>query len=289
MRGVNGMKYSVNQYLIYQLKDSEYVIQTDESIMVINNERMITFLKKLERLNSISSEKIADFFDNGEVAINYLEKNHILKRQETLNFDIKNAVFVTNNQRYYNFISSHIELDSVTLHKITWDSFLETNSFPRHTLFVFIINKYNPKTIKKLYEKVKTETTNYALVSFFYGYKYYLDNLYNAAFGNPNHFDHLGYIQSKVLNDDKTKTYQNIIDVVFDRDDNFNLEIPISYSTFIKSFNLLIMEVEKLFSLTHFKRALTTGDLLTVTCLDYKSNDIYKDTAMFWELNAYEE
>lgn len=281
------MKYTVSQFITYKLNETQSVIQSDESIVILKNPEMCKFIKNIESRNIIDEEVVYSFFkDKSQKAIEYLTRNKIIKELTPLDFNIQSVYFVANDKYILNSIPDSLVIDNILCNKIGFENFL--NSENLNGLYVFVLNKYNKKLVKKIYKKINQDKGSFALTSFFYGFNYYIDNLYNVEWKNPNHFDHLGYIQSQILNDPANATYQNIVDVIFDYDSNFYLETPLNDNTMLKVLYLLVTKVEKILSLEHIEQVLTTRDLLEVEMYDYKLNQLYKDTAMFWELNEYE-
>lgn len=281
------MKYTVNQFIFYRLNEKQSVIQSDESITILKDPEMSKFIKSIESKNFLAEDDIYSFFgDRSKKAINYLTRNKIIQEMAPLNFNIKKLYLVTNDLYILNSTPDNLLVQNIKCEKLSFDTFLKQKA--SEGLYIFILNKYNKKLVTNIYNKINKNSNSFTLISFFYGFNYYIDNIYNVEWKNPNHFDHLGYIQSQILNDPANAAYQNIVDVIFDYDSNFYLETPLNDNIMIKILYLLISKIEKLLSLEHIEYTLTTRDLLEVEMYDYKLNKVYKDTAMFWELNQYE-
>lgn len=271
--------YRVAQFAIYELDNQSWVLQTTERINIIKNIKLVHFLKKIMYRRYITAdillqlkEKYEDIFDD---IVKYLQENEILLPLKNLNFNLQSTLLVTNSKKIYNFFNNHYFDQTILLRNLK-------NIDLKNTLVVVILNPYNPEIVRKIYKKISNN--NFLILGYFYNFNFYLDNIYHPELELPDHFDHIKYIQTKIYSDQKSYTYQDLVDIIFEKDPNFGLIYPISWVDLIMISNLVLERVLTIFDLDEDTNLYMTKEILKMEELNMKTHKKMEDFAEFWEM-----
>ncbi|WEV43864.1 McbB family protein [Lactobacillus sp. ESL0684] len=279
--------YRVSSFIIYSLDDESWVLQTRDKVNIITDKDLIVLLKKLTTKKEVELKELKEFLNcktKEEAVINYLERNGILLPVEKLNFNLTSSLFATNDEQIFHFIKNNYFDKSVFFNKV------EEVPINPDQLTVVILNPYNPSMVKEIYNKFgKGKNSNgYLLVGFFYNFHFYLDNIYNPQLCLPTHFDHLGYIQSGIYSDKTNYTYQDLVNVIFRKDSNFNLKFPLEWKDLILISNVLVDIIIKIFDLNDSTNLYVNDIILQITDIDMDTRKVSNDSANFWEMEIDE-
>ncbi len=272
--------YRIAQFAIYKLDRQSWVLQTTERINIITNSALVHFLKEIMYQRYITSDKLLhmkqkyeDIFDN---IIKYIQDNEILIPLKELNFNLKSVTLVTNNKEIFNFLNNHYFDQTLLLKDFQNVKF-------KNTLLVVILNPYNPEIVRKIYQKISNDN-NFLLLGYFYNFNFYLDNIYHPELKLPDHFDHIKYIQTKIYSDQTSYTYQDLIDIIFEKDPNFGLIYPISWEDLIMVSSLVMRRVLTVFDLDKDVNLYMTKEILKMEEMNMKTYKRMEDFAEFWEM-----
>lgn len=271
--------YRVAQFAIYELDNQSWVLQTTERINIIKNIKLVHFLKEIMYRRYITAdillqlkEKYEDIFDD---IVKYLQENEILLPLKNLNFNLQSTLLVTNSKKIYNFFNNHYFDQTILLRNLK-------NIDLKNTLVVVILNPYNPEIVRKIYKKISNN--NFLILGYFYNFNFYLDNIYHPELELPDHFDHIKYIQTKIYSDQTSYTYQDLVDIIFEKDPNFGLIYPISWVDLIMISNLVLERVLTIFDLDEDTNLYMTKEILKMEELNMKTHKKMEDFAEFWEM-----
>lgn len=276
--------YRITPYTIYPLNKKSWVLQTTERINIIDNLNLIDLLLNLQKkkyitstnLNKLIELKIKDNKLLPEV-LNYLKNNNLISQLKHLNFKLSTSLFLTNDSKIFNFYKSHY-FDKVSL----LDN-LKNVKFHENQLVIIILNPYNPRIVKQIYEKLNNRNA-YLVLGFFYNFKFYIDNIYHPNLQLPNHFDHLKYIQTNIYSQETNYTYQDLINIIFEEDPKFNLTYPVSWLDIVMLTSVLMKHIIKIFDLDESTNLYMSDEILKLYTLDMKSYILNTDYANFWEM-----
>lgn len=271
--------YRVAQFAIYELDNQSWVLQTTERINIIKNIKLVHFLKEIMYRRYITAdvllqlkEKYEDIFDD---IVKYLQENEILLLLKNLNFNLQSTLLVTNSKKIYNFFNNHYFDQTILLRNLK-------NIDLKNTLVVVILNPYNPEIVRKIYKKISNN--NFLILGYFYNFNFYLDNIYHPELELPDHFDHIKYIHTKIYSDQTSYTYQDLVDIIFEKDPNFGLIYPISWVDLIMISNLVLERVLTIFDLDEDTNLYITKEILKMEELNMKTHKKMEDFAEFWEM-----
>lgn len=271
--------YRVAQFAVYKLDDQSWVLQTTERINIIKNIKLVRFLKEIMYRRYITNnillqlkEKYEDIFDN---IMKYLQDNEILLPLKKLNFNLQSVRLVTNDEKIYNFFNDHYFDQAILLRDLKNIDF-------KNSLLVVILNPYNPEIVRKIYKELSNN--NFLILGYFYNFNFYLDNIYHPELELPDHFDHIKYIQTKIYSNKTSYTYQDLVDIIFEKDPNFGLIYPISWVDLIMISNLVLERVLTVFDLDKDINLYLTQEILKIEELNMKTYKKTEDFAEFWEM-----
>lgn len=276
----NDITYQVTSFTVYPLDVEKWVLQTSKTINIIDNVLLVNVLKEVKNYKYITLKRLSLLIDNEIIfskIIRYLEDSGIIRPLKKLNFSLQKSLLVTNNSDIFNFFQSHY-FDKVILFKD-----VDTLEFSDNELIVAILNPYNPKMVDKLYDKV-CSISSYLLLGFFYNFKFYLGNIYNSDLELPNHFDHLKYIQSGIYSEQTNYTYQDLVNIIFEKDPTFNLEAPLNWSDIVMVSRLILQRVIKIFDLDNNVNLYMNDVVIRVQEMNMKTYEIIDDFANYWEM-----
>lgn len=111
-----------------------------------------------------------------------------------------------------------------------------------------------------------------------------MDNIYHPELELPDHFDHIKYIQTKIYSDQTSYTYQDLVDIIFEKDPNFGFIYPISWVDLIMISNLVLERVLTIFDLDEDTNLYMTKEILKMEELNMKTHKKMEDFAEFWEM-----
>lgn len=271
--------YRITPFTIYPLNKKAWVLQTTTRVNIINNNTLVLVLKhlyghKYTTLNALKKMVNDDIIND---IIDYLKSNNIICPLKKINFNLKNTVFLTNNEKIFNFYKSHY------FNKIKFFEDIKKVRFRDDQLVVVILNPYNPEIVRNLYKKINNINV-FLLLGFFYNFKFYLDNVYNSNLKLPNHFDHLKYIQSGIYSDQTNYTYQDLVNIIFEKDPKFGLDYPISWVDLVMLSKLVLQKTIKIFDLDDNTNLYMSDDISEIQEMDLQTYKTKKDSANYWEI-----
>lgn len=280
MKNIDETTYRVMAFAFYPLDDESWVLQTTERVNIVNNELLIQVLKEIKDCKYVTSTILEDIVKNNkklQQIIKYLQNNNILTSLHKLNFDLKRSIFITNDKDVYNFMDLHY-FDNVIYFEDVMNLKLLNDR-----LIVAVLNPYNPELVKDIYNKIQ-QTNSYLLLGFIYNFKFYIDNIYNSQLEFPDHFDHLKYIQSGIYSDQSNYTYQDMVNIIFEKDKNFNLIYPLSWLDIVMISRLILQRCIEIFDLDNNINLYMNDNFIKIQDMDLKTFKVKNDSANYWEM-----
>lgn len=280
--------YRVASYIIYKVDSGSWVVQTRNKINIITDEDLAYVLEKIMHKTIITSENLASILDinksKATAIYEYLEANELITSMPKLNFKLTKSLFATNDKKIYEFFKNNY-FDEFKFFK----NVNEINIKPNQ-LAVVILNPYNPDMVRSIYKNIKKQEldTSYLILGYFYNFHFYLDNLYNINLMLPNHFDHISYTQASLYSNETNYTYQDLVDIIFERDPKFNLTFPIQWTDLIAISDILMNVVLSIFDMDDSTNLYFNDIVLQTNDFDMQTRTNRVDTANYWEMKSDE-
>ncbi|MEX2803898.1 McbB family protein [Streptococcus sp. H31] len=274
-------KFKIKPFLLYDINQDETVLQTDASLSILKNRQMIDFLKTIEDASFISSQDVlAVFKEKYESALQFLKSQTILTEAIDLNFSVQKIYFVYNGKLNEQFIPRSFDNVSVEIKKLDE---IVPETIDDNSLLVVMLNSYHTRYVKQLYDTVNSKPNSFLLTVFYYGFKYYIDNVYHADWSVPSHFDHIGLIRTTLPDAEEHLSYHSLVSAILEKEPYFNNEKRLSDIEQIFLINTVMLKIYELFSMDD-KEALSQSSLLETVEINLSTRKIARDTAIFWEL-----
>lgn len=274
-------KYIVNPFFSININDGT-LIQTNKNMLSIYNINMQKFLNDIQEKSQISNSEIEKYFKNTyDDAKKFLLKNNILSKVKNLNFNIKRLVIISDtNSLYLKTVLKKI----TSIHNIKIEFFnniYEVNDSYINSLFIIYKNKYTDKEILDTLHSSINDESNIIQLILPFEFNYYIENIYNKMWGNPDHFDLIGNIETSNRNG-KNITYQDILNKMFDKKKKI-------YSLPLQIEEKFVLEAEiikriKLVLLPELGKSIEPNQFLDIEKFNPKTLTFSKDTAIFYEL-----
>jgi McbB family protein len=290
------MKYSVNNFVYHKLPSDNIVIQNQKGIVKINNKELIDLIVQVDMNNNrqLSKDEIAEFLGSQtDAAIDFLMNYQIIQEYKNYNFNVKNIKFFSNNYSLNNNLSKHIiELKNDVDIDFTIIQNLETQ-FNQSDLVIVFLNPYDKNLANQIRDNVQKSGDCLLLMTYIYNSRFYMDSLYNPKWKNPCHHCHMGYIESQLrMNEYGNLSYQSLIDIIYQEDNSFKVEAPLStidlYNIIVLIFNHLDKHVFRTKGRVLFLDE-SLDEINSTTVFNLENKAISKDTSIHWELcDCYE-
>jgi len=295
VRVVQADDYVINSFILHELAFDEVVVQTDQSIVRIHNEQLqkVIYDWDTKAGSTFNSDALRSTFgDSYNDLLEFLEINHIIKKQVKPNFSLNSIQFITNNSVVFDMFH-HIFDDYRTEMKCTY-TYVEsldeaTIEIAEDQLLVLFLNPYNKSFMVKLRDQVKNYDNVHTLCAYTYNGIFYMDALYNARLKSPCHVCHISSIETSIRNQDLSNvTYQHIIDSIYLEESLFDVHMPLTKLNALTVVNLIGNRIEKLI-MNHANKEVAIEHFLQ--CISYKfhNQELCVDFPIHWELcDCYE-
>ncbi|MGT2680190.1 McbB family protein [Streptococcus ratti] len=274
-------KFRIKSFLLYDINQHETVVQTNASISILKSQRMINFLKSIEDSHFITEQDIlAVFEEKYESALHFLKSQAILTEDIDLNFSVQKIYFLYNGSLNEQFIPSTFDNILIEIKKLEEVKF---ESLAENSLVILMLNSYHTKYVKQLYNTINNKQNIYLLSVFYYGFNYYIDNLYHSDWVVPTHFDHIGIIKTTLPDTEEHLSYNSLVEAILEKEPYFSNERNLNDMEQIFLINTVMVRIYELFSIDD-KEVLSQSSLLETVEINLSNRKISKDSAIFWEL-----
>lgn len=232
------MKYIINNFLLYELNETEVIVQTNETIVNISHKSMINLIKYIDKNNftTINHKNITQFLGTEkEDGIAFLEHYNIIRKRVELSFNINKILFYSNNEDFINVFKEYFSeslrkyKDLKLIYSKDTQVIDEEIGKSETVLLIAMLNPYN-KAMAISIDEISKKKNVILNLNFSYNFKFYFGNLYYKKWKNPCHKCLLENIETSYRNGkniSKNK-YQNIIDTMYLKDSNFEVSINLS-------------------------------------------------------------
>ncbi|AXQ78541.1 McbB family protein [Streptococcus chenjunshii] len=274
-------RFRIKPFLLYDINQHETVLQTSSSISVLKNQQMIGFLKSIEDSSFIADQDmLAAFREKYESALQFLKSQGILTEDIDLNFSVQKIYFLYNGELNGRFIPDSFDNVPIEIRKFGEVSLSDLED---SSLVVLLLNSYHTDYVKQVYDAVSDKQNIYLLTIFYYGFKYYIDNIYHADWLVPTHFDHIGIIRTTLPNTEEHLSYNSLVGAILEKEPYFSNDRVLASAEQIFLINTIMVRIYELFSVDD-KEALDQSALLETLEINLSNRKIARDTAIFWEL-----
>ncbi|WP_436889256.1 McbB family protein [Mammaliicoccus sciuri] len=280
--------YNIKTYLLYRLNDFEVILQNHLGIVRIKEQRMIDFLYHIddEVLREISKNKIEEYFGSDTYqAIEFLEKNKVLSNVKKTDFNFDKIFLFCNEKQQLSYLNEIMNEKKI---KVIYGMIEEIEKYELDNSLVLVFqNPYNKIRSRKIIEYINQFEDNLLIMSYIYNNVFYIDNVYTKELNNPCHFCNMGFIESQIRSsEDDQISYQDLIDEIYEIDDKFEVNHPL---TIINNLKISIYLYDFLIIYLDNNKKLSNRDILNCFRFDLNKNIKMTDTAIHWELcDCYE-
>lgn len=284
--------YEVSPFFLFEGKVNT-VVQNTFGITAINDKSVINLLKTWDKNQQKQFNKNElEIIDQSEIddVLNFLEESNIICKKTNKKYPINKLSIVSDNKEVSNNLLNMLNDDvdkKITIHSIDFNEFIN-KKFIESDLVIVILTKYSKRMGKIIKDKAVDENF-ILLMGYCYASNYYIDNFYKRDWFEPCHVCNISNIETQLRIDNGEKmSYQNLIDILYNK--NQDIVISVYLSSYQK--NIIAIKYMEL-----IKKFLGNGNITLLnpdegnmfSMIDLNTNQVYKDTALHWELcDCYE-
>ncbi|HBU84558.1 MAG TPA: McbB family protein [Paenibacillus sp.] len=287
--------YTLNNFVIYQINQTEIVLMHNYGIVKIKEPRLIASINTWDRKNqrTVSESELIELFKEDYLsAIAFLEENYLFIEKADINFSLEECIFLSNSEEILtaskDFLFENVDISStiVNLNQERKDLLLSENN----TLYIAFLNPYSKRLANEINSIVKQNNNSILLMSYTYNNNFYMDSLYFPRASNPCHFCHIGHIESQLRVDSTGNiSYQQIIDSIYMDEPKFKVHTPLNKNNILNIMSLLSNKLSKYFTLNN-GNVIHNEELHECSVFDLQTNKYYTDYSLHWELcDCYEK
>lgn len=282
----NNESYRIASFIVYQIDNNSWVVQTRNKINIVTDKDLVCVLEKIMHKSIITNEALtailADSKNKSQAIFEYLKNNELIITMPKFNLKLSSSIFATNDKKIFNFFNKNY------FDKFKYFNNIDNLDLEENQLIVIILNPYNPNMVRRIYKKLKRQKleTSYLLLGYFYNFHFYLDNIYNINLKLPDHFDHIGYTQASLYSNETNYTYQDMVNIIFEKDPNFNLIFPTKWTDLIAISDILMNIVLSIFDMDDSTNLYLNDILLQTNDIDLNTRKNSVDSANYWEMKS---
>lgn len=276
--------YKFKPFLLYHLKEDNYVIQNGEATVIITNNKLVDFLKYLEEEKTLecTDEIFEEYFDDqAPAAIEFLKHNHIISDNQTLpnNIKFENKFLISNDNTfkdYFNITFSGYEFNYMNVDECL------NYSFKENDLIIIFLNPFNLNEYRNLCDIVK-ETKAIIKMIFYYNHSLYITQYYKQSWYNPCPKCFYYSLETQLRGDINKGSFnfQTLVDLIYKQKPMFKLEANLLPKDFVIIMYILTKDFNNPSNLVNNINKVYEIDLLTMK--------INEDNCYHWEVcDCYE-
>jgi|GEM_PF-963154 len=278
------MKYVIDQFIVVNLENSA-AIQNSTGLNIIHDEHLKKFFTLIDESNRlyIDDNFLFDFFGKktDSVLKFLIEKKMIYTIPEKQTY--KEIEFFTNSDIMYSSISFHSKNSNLPSRVNLCDSYdnmfkqINTVKPTENKLIVVVLNPFDYINFIKISDLLHNLNVPHC-ISFCYNSRMYISNIHKKEWHNPCPKCFFSLIESSLRTYNKMTsaiTFQNIIDLIYNKKVDYNPEIPLNYR------NSLVITY-RLFKFDKFD--ININDLSKTTEEVSLDDQITFDNAIHWEI-----
>jgi len=226
--------YKVNRYIAYNTPSGDFILQNQQGITKIINPQMVNFLIDIEKkgIRTLNKSDMDLFFDQAEGAINFLLKYGIIERSLYLNFGLDTINFASNHKEVGELTDYILKegLVNYSYYNSVEEAFTESiNEESKKTLWVYFLNPYSKSEAKRIRDNYIDKKNTYLLISYIHNGHFYIDSLYSSEYMTPCHLCQINTLESEIRSSTgEEMNYQKLVDMLFQEDENFSLNYPLT-------------------------------------------------------------
>ncbi|XIH57253.1 McbB family protein (plasmid) [Priestia aryabhattai] len=293
----NGNVFSINKYLQHSLTDESLIIQTNNGITKVTDNRMINLLKEWDAKgnNTTSITSLENIFAEDTLdAIEYFKNYGIISDIKDIKVDVNGVLIVSNTHLTEKYIFETLNNQysfNLDINTIDTNAFLDIEEKQlEKKLIVVVLNPYEKTFVDLMLRKQKKLKDSITLMGYVYANNFYMDCLYNYDWKLPCHNCHMGHIKSNLYLDDSDHvTYQQLIDHLYsETDEELKIGTPLTPVQELNIACLVVNKVNKYINNLNMP-SLHVEEFNTCTLLDLKDLKKFEDTSIHWEMcDCYE-
>lgn len=276
--------YKFKPFLLYHLRENNYVIQNGESTVIITNKKLVNFLEYIEREKTLEcqNELFEKFFDKqtSEV-IEFLKNNNVIFDNEILSSKINlgNKFLIYNDNSFKNYFN--ITFDEYEFNYIYIDKCLDY-PFKENDLIIIFLNPFNLNEYINLYNSLKNTEAIIKMI-FYYNHSLYITQYHKQSWYNPCPKCFFYSLETQLRGDVNKGSFnfQTLVDLIYKQKPMFKLEAKLLPKDFIIIMYILGKDLNNLDNLVNHINKVYEIDLLTMK--------INEDNCYHWEVcDCYE-
>ncbi|WP_409294018.1 McbB family protein [Peribacillus sp. SCS-26] len=285
-------KLKIKPFIMYDIPEGGVAVQHASGIFRVFKEEIICFLRFLNKKTGeyIGSHSIFDFLqESTESALIFLVQNNILVRSSDNNLKIQKINFFTNEKIIEELVAFSFK------DRGDFKIFFEENQFVneisknRNELFFVYLPTYNKAVSKKYRDYFMKNTNTFSMISYIYNNNFYIDSMYSSKWKLPCHLCNINLLEAehRIGIGDRI-TYQQILDDLFDGNDNFQIEMPLTNNQKLNLATQMSNRIEHLINCRD-RNLINNEDYTKGAYFEINTNQLFLSNTHHWELcDCYE-
>lgn len=280
-------------YIIHDLPNGDMVLQNQVGTTLIKDTKLINFMKELESQNKLIIEvpQLLEVFQDDEILL-FLHDNKIVTHYIEPEFSFESIILIIEDSEICELLNNLLkELTDIPIEVVSSKNYKEIKRNKVNSLFICFIKEYRKEKVVNLLESIHYDNSNFSLLSYCYRNAVYFDCLYSNTINTPCHNCNTGITDGQLYEVDGGITYQELIKMIFQIDNNYATTSPLTFRNKMLIANQICQQLEGILPESndtivykHYQ------DIVNVYKLDLLENNIISDTAIFWEMcDCYEK
>lgn len=266
--------------------ENSSIVQTDKSIVTIEDARLVELLEYIEEENIDSlDEKVVEVFFNREDGIvddviRFLYDNKIIYKSIKKELLFNRIVLISNNQKFSDLFS-RVFCEKYEVCVINNDEY-NTFDYCDKDLCIVFSNPFNLKEYNKINSFIASKNLVVKNI-LFYNHCIYISNFYKKDWFNPCYKCFVSNLEAQLrgtLQTDKMN-FQLLVDMIYQKQGSFDIYANLSSDKYILVIYTLINQLEKITN--------KDTDINKIYEIDYNRMRINEDVVYYWEVcDCYE-
>lgn len=286
--------YKPLNFLTHKLPNSSIVVQNEVSTTIIDDAKLVEFLIHIDenRLKFLDNKIFENWFlDDSDNVISFLIENKLIVEdvQDYIIFD--NIYILSDDVEIGELLYKAYSTKNINIKQINLNELLTVDTNHTKSLIITFLSEYNHEKSSSILEF--TQSSDYIYLQLAYSYKHsvYFDCIYSTSIMTPCHECIKGIIDGQIFDEYDGPTYNQLLNMIYKVDHSFNIQYPLEFHHKIMIVNQINKQLQGLLpknseyiSYKHHQ------DFTNIYKLDLRTNQIYQDNAIFWEMcDCYEK
>lgn len=287
-------KYRVPNFIIHTLFNESSVIQTEYGTVILEDARLSNFFINLEenKKYTINFKELQNTFEEEtKNIINFFMENNLLFKIHEKNILYDKICIISDEEQLRDILHKLIkEKTKLPIHLYNSEELNEQlSSSLDNTLIINFMDSYRNETVNKIIETVNKSSNSSLLLSHVYNSAVLFHCMYSSNHMTPCPKCTKGVITGQIYESQGGVTYQQLLKMVYDLDDEFNVNFPLSFKNKLLISNQIADQLEYFLSDDYSLIRKRNNEFSDIFRLDLSNNQITKDSAIYWELcDCYE-